>query len=138
MRNAAILGLILALSPLDGWAQTLTVTVIGDECSGATRYVPDADVAYQSEVDVDGEAVAPADLAGGVRLAIPDSFTIPITVDLAQRFGIPPVRGLYEAKPNIGTVVLRDGEAWFNGQRLAGDDEAALIAACRQATRPKP
>jgi hypothetical protein len=118
-------------------AQPVTVvTVIGDECLNATRHVPDADVAYQPDVDVDGETVAPADLTGTPRIAIPDSFTIPITVDLERRFGIPPVSGLYKAEPNIGTVIFRDGEAWFNGQRLSQDDEAAVIAACHEAARP--
>jgi hypothetical protein len=137
MRGSAIFFLALAVVPVTAWAQPLTITVIGDECAGATRHVPDADVAYQPDVDVDGEPVAPADVNGGPRLAVPDSFTIPITVDLAQRFGIPPVPGLYKAEPNIGTVVFRDGEAWFNGQRLTADNEAALIAACREAGRAR-
>jgi hypothetical protein len=138
MRRLGIAFLAVALAPAPGRAQPMTVTVVGDECSGATRHVPDADVAYRPDVDVDGAPVTPADLNGGRSLTIPDSFTIPITVDLARRFGIPPVRNLYKAEPNIGTVVFRDGEAWFNGQRLTSDDEAALIAACRQAARAKP
>jgi hypothetical protein len=137
MRGFTVVLHFLLFSPVVGWAQPLTITVVGDECTEATRHVPDADVAYEPDVDVDGEPVTPADVNGGLRVTIPDSFTIPITVDLARRFGIPAVPDLYKAEPNIGTVVFRDGEAWFNGQRLTADDEAALIAACRDATHSK-
>jgi hypothetical protein len=135
MREIALAAAVLASIAPAGWAQGLTVTVVGDECAGAARHVPDSDVAYRPDVDIDGEPVTPADVAGAPQVRVPDSFVIPITVDLAQRFGIPATPGLYKAEPHIGTVVFRDGEAWFNGERLSGDDELALIAACREASR---
>jgi hypothetical protein len=135
MREIALAAAIVALTAPTGFAQELTVTVVGDECARATRHGPDSDVAYVPNIGIDGESVAPADVAGAPQVRVPDSFVVPITVDLARRFGIPATPDLYKAEPHIGTVVFRDGEAWFNGQRLSGGDELALIAACREASR---
>lgn len=47
-------------------------------------HVPDADVAYQEGVDVDGNSVEPADLAGSPKLDLPDIIHIPLVADLGK------------------------------------------------------
>lgn len=48
------------------------------------EHVPDADVAYREGVDVDGNFVEPADLAGSPKLDLPDIINIPIIADLGK------------------------------------------------------
>jgi len=86
---------------------------------------------YVPGTDVDGNAVAPADLphdAGAVRS---DTVTIEIDRHLAGQYGIPPTGGAYGGKAIIGYVTVRDGEAYFNGQKLGAQANDALVSACR-------
>lgn len=48
------------------------------------EHVPDADVAYKEGVDVDGNDVTPADLAGSPKLDLPDIIHIPLVADLGR------------------------------------------------------
>ena len=113
-------------------ASAAVVAIRADDCAQILRHVPTADVAYQPGVDVDGDPVVPADLNGGATIRPPSQIEIPITVELDQRFGIPATPGLYKAEAEIGKVTYKDGQAWFNGQALETQSEAALIAACRE------
>lgn len=90
--------------------------------------VPGAD--YVPGVDVDGHAVAPADLPSP-RASI-DASTAAIEIDgkLAGRFGAGSA-GARVGKMVLGTVTVRNGRAYFNGAPLAADANDAVIAACR-------
>ena len=94
-----------------------------------------ADVAYQPGVDVNGNAVAPADLNGGIQVVAPEDFTIDIEVELFERFGIPVDPDLFEATANIGKVEVRHGRLYFNGQPLQDEAAAALSERCQKIDR---
>lgn len=120
----------LGLAPAAG-----AVTVKRSDCVRIVRHAPAPDVAYQPGVDVNGNPVAPADIDGAIKVEPLSEIGIPITVDLQERFGIPGNPALYEGEAHVGTVTFDDESAFFNGQRLATDSDADLVAACRDALR---
>ncbi|HWE76868.1 MAG TPA: hypothetical protein VG328_27130 [Stellaceae bacterium] len=87
--------------------------------------VPGAD--YQPGVDVNGNAVAPADLPSSNANPSVDNFPIEINQRLAHRFNLP-LGG--NAKAVLGYVTVRNNQAYFNGQPLDADQTAALAEAC--------
>ncbi|MBM3558633.1 MAG: hypothetical protein FJX53_01800 [Alphaproteobacteria bacterium] len=122
-------------------AQQRTIVVGSDDCARLAQHKSTTDVTYRPGVEVRGQPVAPADLGGGSRIALPESFTIPITVDMAEKLGIPPLASgaLHGGEIAVGTVVVTaDGRATFNGQPLQSEVSAALAAACqRTGQRPQ-
>lgn len=134
MRRACLLALACVV-PLGAQAQQRTVSVSATDCARLVRHQPAADVAYRPGADVHGRPVAPADLGGGTQIVLPERFTIPITVDMAERLGIPPLGSgaLHGGEIAIGTVeVAADGRATFDGQPLQSDAATALAAACQR------
>lgn len=115
------------------WAQT-TIAITKADCSQLIAHAPMPGVEYQPGVDVEGNAVAPADLGGQPQIKIPDTIHIPITVDIAKRFGIPTTADLFKPEAYIGSaqVSLKDGRAWFNGQPLSSEEQHALARLCAQ------
>ena len=112
------------------------ITVSRESCSRLLRAIPDASVAYQPGVDSRGRPVASADYGGGSAPRLPERFEIPITVDMASRFGVPK-RGdaNYTGEIQVGLVVVdRQGRATFNGQPLGNEAENELASACRAAS----
>jgi hypothetical protein len=105
-----------------GNAKTSSVNV------GPDLGVPGAD--YQPGVDVNGDAVAPADLPSSASNPSVDNFPIEIDQRLAHRFNLPPGAN---AKAVLGYVTVRNNQAYFNGQPLNADQTAALGEACQQA-----
>jgi hypothetical protein len=141
----AILALALALaapalaaSPTAPGGATLTpdgkLTVAGVPCA-ALGVNAGAGAAYVPGVDVDGNAVAPADLPHAPSPVGANSVTIDIDQHLAGQFGIPAAGGAYYGKAVIGSVTLRDGQAYFNGQPLSPDASDAIVSACRAETK---
>jgi len=96
--------------------------------AGTTQGVPSAD--YQPGVDVNGNAVAPADLPSIPSNPSVDNFPIEIDQRLAHRFNLPPGAN---AKAVLGYVTVRGNQAYFNGQPLNADQTSALAEACRDA-----
>jgi hypothetical protein len=91
--------------------------------------VPSAD--YQPGVDVNGNAVAPADLpSSGPSSPTIDNFPIEIDQNLAGKFNLPPGAS---PKAILGYVTVRGNQAYFNGQPLNADQNAALNSACKNA-----
>jgi hypothetical protein len=90
--------------------------------------VPSAD--YQPGVDVNGNAVAPADLPSVPSTPSVDNFPIEIDQQLANRFHLPPGAG---SKAILGYVTVRNNQPYFNGQPLNADQTSALAQACQQA-----
>jgi len=123
---------ILAISIIYS-AAAQTVTVTAATCAQLAVHTPDSDVAYKPGVDVNGNAVVPATLGGGVQIRTPTEFNIPITVDLHEKLGVPPDPALYQTQNfTVGTVTVRDGRAYFNGQPLQDDEAHRLSQLCQQ------
>jgi hypothetical protein len=95
---------------------------------GAASGVSSAE--YRPGVDVNGNAVAPADLPSTSAAPRLDNFPIEINQRLARNFNLPPGGN---AKAVLGYVTVRDNQAYFNGQPLNADQTAALAEACRNA-----
>jgi hypothetical protein len=137
MRNFAVsAGFLVVAGLLNGVvAMTLahaqaTIRMTEADCSRLTAHVPAADVAYQPGVDVNGNAVAPADLNGGTQIAVPDVIAIPVTIDLATTLGI---NTNFLARPTVGTVeVTSDGRVSYNGQPVGGHAQQELARLCQQ------
>lgn len=87
--------------------------------------------AYQPGVDVHGRPVVPAEGPGGGAEWSPigETIALDLTIDLVERYGkrVPPGTTL-----PLGTLEVRDGRAWFNGQPVAGTDRQAIWEACRR------
>lgn len=90
---------------------------------------PVASAEYQPGVDAEGHPVAPADLPGSNTLNT-DAIIIEIDANVAGRIKLPrSVTGT----AILGYVVVHGNQAYFNGQPLTGDQDAAIRAACHQA-----
>ena len=114
-------------------AEAQTVTIRTEDCARFVRHVPAADVAYRPGVDVRGRKVVPADVDGGVKLALPEEFIIPINVDLQKRLGIPADPTQFQTKHfTVGTVTWKEGQGYFNGQPLQSEEAARLAALCQE------
>ena len=127
----------IGLSLFLGWVAPVhaqaTVEISRAACDSLSVHVPSADVAYQPGVDVNGNAVAPADLNGQPQISVPETISIPVTIDLATNLGIPTP---FLARPTVGEVkVTRDGRVTFNGQPVGGDAQQELARRCQKAGR---
>lgn len=132
LRLGAVLAALLAAGP----ATAADITVSPDACRMVQRYVEPPGVEYQPGVDVHGNPVAPADLPG-TTVTPPTQFHINITVDLAQRFGIPP-SALYDPQAVVGVVEVDGNHLTFNGQPLNDDQMKGLAPLCSQAEPKHP
>lgn len=128
-----LLAAILALTSAPVKAEAISVS--RQDCPRLVRHAPLPDVAYRPGVDVGGNPVTPADIAGNGAVTPPRSFTIDITVDVRKRLGLPADPSLFQGEAKIGTVSYRDGRAWFNGQPLSSGGQEQLAAMCRERLR---
>lgn len=131
---------MLVWAAADRPAGAETVVITSADCSTLTTHVPMPGVDYVPGVDVQGKSVAPADLPGGAEIKPPTFVHIPITIDLAARFGIPATSDLFKAEAYAGSarVSLKDGRAWFNGKPLGSEEQHALSRLCMQAPGGAP
>jgi len=126
-------GFLMATALVSSAGNAQSITISEADCASLTRHVAEADVAFRPGVDLDGKPVAPADLNGAPPLSVPEEFSIPITADLQRRLGIPPDPGQYQTQNfTVGTVVWRDGGAWFNGQPLQSEESRELSLLCQR------
>jgi hypothetical protein len=125
--------LILVSATTAATAQ-ITVEITEQDCSQLVQHVAAADVAYQPGVDVNGDAVAPADLNGAQQIPAPDVVSFPLTLDLADRLGISLGDGVdILARPVIGDVAITsDGRVFFNGNPLTSDEQFELAQKCQR------
>lgn len=72
---------------------------------------------YQAGVDVNGNAVAPADVSTAPAVAVPDYTEVPMTVDLAQRIGVLPA-GAEMKLPVANLKLYKNGKVEYNGQDI--------------------
>ena len=129
--KAAVLTVSVAL--LAGAAGAQTISITEPSCAQLTRHTPRADVEHRPGQDVvNGKKVVPADLNAALPVKVPESFQIPITVEIEKRLGIPVMPHLYKPEAIIGTISYRDDRFYFNDQPLQDDAEATLAELCRR------
>ncbi len=99
--------------------QAQTIVVEDGRCRVVDIHVPDADVAYRPGVDVNGNAVAPADLGGGNAVRTPRFVPIPVTIPLNQLLNTPPpFTDFIEVDAGLLLVDVETGYITYDGQRL--------------------
>jgi hypothetical protein len=133
----AALAPLLAAMPAAAQQDDRPIAVAPSVCDAIAHVNDAAGVAYAPGVDVDGSAVAPADLPGGdaaLGQALA-SAPIGIAVDLRRHFGIPAGAKLFHGEAQIGYVAIRGGQAYLDGQGLNTAEEGLLEAACREGKR---
>ena len=131
MRNTVIIMSIALLSAVSApvHAQT-TVRISEMDCSQLVTHVASSDVSYRPGVDVNGNAVEPADLNAQPQISVPDVISIPVTIDLATNLGI---NTPFLARPTVGEVqITRDGRVSFNGQPIGDSTQHELAKRCQQ------
>lgn len=111
-----------------------TVEITDEACARAEAHVPNADVAFKPGVDVQGNAVAPADLPSRGGIKLPQSFTIDIAVPLKKIASSTAGKIEAEASLPVGKlgVDIASGQVTFNGEPLGDPELAAIAEACRK------
>jgi hypothetical protein len=127
----AVAGCVLAGAGAGAPALGDGITVSRADCKRIARYAPSADVEYKPGVDARGRKVAPADVGGGSQIKIPDEITIPIGIDLDEKYGLG-ADGKYTGEATIGTVKVRGGRVYYDGKPIDEGDQAAIAAACKK------
>ncbi len=118
----------VAISKKDGvvamlLAMTLTVTggaQAQENSPAACKLIPDHNnVVYQAGVDVDGNAVVPADLNANHQLGdILNVIKVPLEFDLAQRIGGLSTQGV-DLDATLGMLEIhQNGKVLYNGQDI--------------------
>lgn len=105
-------------------------------CQVLERHVPDASVAYRPGVDVNGRAVAPADLPGSAGAMAQDfPITFDITADVAGRIGLPAGSGLGVGNVAAARVEVIGDRVMINGRDVSGPARGELQLLCGQRPR---
>ena len=86
---------------------------------------------YKPGVDARGRRVKSADLGGGSPIKLPKEITIDIGIDLDEKYGLGS-GGKYTGTAKIGQVKVRNGQVFWNGQRLGNQEQGAIAEACRR------
>jgi hypothetical protein len=68
---------------------------------------------------------------GGSQIKIPDEITIPIGIDLDEKYGLG-AGGKYTSEATIGTVKVCGGRVYYDGKPIDEGDQAAIAAACKK------
>ena len=110
------LTLLLCLLSLPAFA--IEVTYSHQMCRLLAEHTPRDDVAYQPGIDVNGKAVVPADLNGGSAFQLPETIKIPLSVDLAQEFGLTEFTNDELVAPLGILEVTKDGRVLQDGRDL--------------------
>lgn len=135
--NSVALGFLGVVAGGIPHADAQRLVVSRADCERLVSHVPAPDVAYAPGVDVYGRPVAPADLPGSRRVALPETITFDANADL-RRFNLPKSSRLYAPNVLLGKVTVeRDGRVLFDGQPLQRDENAAIAELCRQRLMPQ-
>jgi len=89
---------------------------------------------YQPGVDSRGNKVADADLNNDSQIKFPDEITIPIGIDIAEKYGLD-AKGV-SATASIGTVKIKGNKVYYDGKRLDTSTEDQIRRACQKAYAP--
>jgi hypothetical protein len=106
-------------------------------CNQLVNATPDANVAYQPGIDVNGNKVAPADLPSNNAIKMPDKIQIPLTVNLAQAAHFDtstyPFNQLGAGTEGvIGMLTVEGNQVSFNGQPIGDEQQRQLAVLCMQ------
>jgi len=131
-RSILVLGLLFVPALADAAAKPSPAF-----CNQLVNATPDADVAYQPGVDVNGNKVAPADLPSNNAIKLPDKIQIPLTVNLAQAAHFDTTQYPFNqlgagSEGTIGTLTLEGNQVYFNGKPIDGDQQQRLAVLCMQ------
>ena len=107
------------------------VVVSSKACAEVVAHVPDPGVAYTPGVDVNGNAVAPADLPDSASPIAGDNIPIFLTLDLRKKFRVPDTAKLFKFEAVVGLITIQGNQVFFNGQPIAPSEASLLAAACR-------
>jgi hypothetical protein len=131
--------LVFVFSVWSVFAYAASPAVDPSLCNALVKHTPDASVAYQPGVDVNGNAVAPADLPGQPQMKLPDQIKIPLTVNLAQTLNLNtsayPFNQLgagTEAVIGTLSVDTASDKVLFNGQPISDTQQDKLAVLCMQ------
>jgi len=117
------------------YALAAELQVSKNDCRYLVAHQPRADVTYQPGVDARGRDVAPADINTSPSLG--DNITIPLQVDLAQKFGVN-LGKVDASKATVGIVTIDGGRAYLNGQPLSDENQQNLAVLCLEANGKQP
>ena len=135
---SAFAGMTILFGCLSFPAQASDIPAIDPAlCNALVNATPDADVAYQPGVDVDGNAVAPADLPGPKQIKLPSKFQIPLTINLAKSLNLNTSSYPYNqlgtgTEATLGVLTVEGNKVSFNGQSLSDDQQDKLAVLCMQ------
>lgn len=115
-----------------GAAQSQKLEITRDSCENLNRTGASVPADYQPGVDVRGRPVAGADAGGGAALQLPDEITVPVSVDLAERFNMGPDTAARAGVFTV-TVTVKNGRLRFNGEPPGAEAETAVRRACLDA-----
>lgn len=106
-----------------------------DECRKLIvnhKHHPRDDVAYKPGTGARGKPVLPADVGGTPVFKFPEKITVPIDLNLVERFGLDVEKGI-ELKPEISELTIhQDGRVSFNGTPLEDKTTQYLKSICRE------
>lgn len=130
---ARVLTLLMVLLASPAAATLLTVTA--DNCAAITAHAPADDVAYQPDADVDynpsGQLnIDPNDVV--VSIDIPLIATDGVVGDEADFVANGGQIDVFGADASVGVVTLRDGDVYFDGQRISDHQQTAIAEACAE------
>ena len=125
----ALLSLLSVAANTSALAEDANLRMSRADCVRLVAHHPAPDVAYQPGVNVRGRKVAPAETGEDGGLQLSDDLLIPLEIRLFDRLGAD--QPTAEARVVIGTIELRAGRAYFNGQPLEDATAAELAAKCR-------
>ncbi|PZP56414.1 MAG: hypothetical protein DI586_03795 [Micavibrio aeruginosavorus] len=106
-----------AADPTDGISSSVAVERI--ICKPAMVHTPSSDVAYQGGVDVNGNAVAPADINSAPQIVSSTYTEVPLNIDLAKKLNLSQPAVM---ESNFGNLkVYNDGRVLYNGQDISSN-----------------
>ena len=129
LSRALLSGFILSALALPAAADTVRVNE--DVCGFVTEHVPDDDVTYRPEGDNGDSVNLHGD--GSLYLAKDHEYYLPIDIPLEQLLQIDAGSNLDQlraAELSVGTVIISNGELFFNGERLGSESAHAIAEAC--------
>jgi hypothetical protein len=133
MKALALILPVLFMAP----SAMADVAVSKRDCDRLVKYRQAPGVEYQAGVDVHGRPVVPADIGGGSTIKPPEIVVIPIEVLVQDRFNIPANSVLWDAKAQVGTVIVKGDQVYYEGQLLGDPEAAALGELCAEQFPPQ-
>lgn len=119
--------LAIMLCCLSFVVQANTLEVDRAACKLLATHQPLPDVAYNPAVDVRGNPVVAADLNPSPTVG--DAFTIPLTLDIGQQFGIP-MGVMTGTRATIAKITVDGDKAYLDGQPLTNEQQENLAVLC--------